>query len=86
LCTLAYNSDRQGQQSTFNTVGENIAATYYHTALDYMTLVQLWYDEGSSYNYREGPCNSVDVCGTCSGYTCRHYTQVVIWLEFICLL
>ena len=63
-CIFQHNSNRISQQSTFSTVGENLAAT--NGTVDYETLVLNWYNENANYNYNDNSCSSV----------CGHYTQV----------
>ena len=65
-----HNADRVSQQSTFNSVGENLAVTT--GSANYTRLVMNWYDENQDYDYAANSCASGQVCG--------HYTQVVISL------
>ncbi len=68
-CVFEHNGERVSQQSTFSTVGENVALDAGGGAPDtnlYITLVTAWYDEAVDYDYSTNSCS--DVCG--------HYTQV----------
>ena len=64
-CVFEHNSDRQSQQSTFDSVGENLAAGT--GAADFPGFVQAWYDEVADYNFERNNCSRV----------CGHYTQVL---------
>ena len=71
-CIFQHNSNRISQQSTFSSVGENLAAT--SGILDYKAQVLNWYKENANYNYTDNSCSS----------GCGHYTQVhnhLYWLE-----
>ena len=65
-CMFEHNADRVSQQSTFSSVGENIAATT--ASANYTDLVKNWYDENQDYDYSSNSCAQGRVCG--------HYTQV----------
>ena len=62
-----HNAHRVFQQSTFSSVGENLAAT--SGTVDYKALVLDWYKENVNYNYDSNSCNGA----------CGHYTQVYIY-------
>ena len=63
-CVFEHNADRVSQQSTFTSVGENLAAT---TGLaNYTSWVMNWYDENQDYDFSSNTCTQV----------CVHYTQV----------
>ena len=63
-CVFEHNADRVSQQSTFTSVGENLAAM---TGLaNYTRLVMNWYDENQDYDFSSNTCTRV----------CGHYTQV----------
>ena len=65
-CVFDHNADRVSEQSTFTSVGENLAAT---TGLaNYTGLVMNWYDENQDYDFSSNTCAQEQVCG--------HYTQV----------
>ena len=65
-CVFEHNANRVSQQSTFTSVGENLAAT---TGLaNYTGLIRNWYDENQYYDYSLNSCAQGQVCG--------HYTQV----------
>lgn len=64
-CVFAHNSGRNGEQDTFDYVGENLyAATGDFSAEG---SVQSWYDEQEDFTYSSNSCSAV----------CGHYTQVV---------
>ena len=63
-----HNGNRVSQQSTFTSVGENLAAG--SGAADFPGFVQNWYDEVGDYNLNSNSCNPGAVCG--------HYTQVCV--------
>ena len=65
-CIFQHNADRVSQQSTFSSVGENLAATT--GTVDYKQLINLWYDENTNYDYSSNTCSR--------GRSCGHYTQV----------
>ncbi len=67
-CVFEHNPNRVSQQNTFQSVGENLAAST--GAADFPGFVQNWYDEVQDYNFETNLCNSNAVCG--------HYTQVMI--------
>ena len=64
-CVFDHNNDRVSQQSTFSSVGENLAVTSQSSA-NYTRLVELWNNEVADYNYEGNNCTAV----------CGHYTQV----------
>ncbi len=66
MCLFAHNSNRVNQQSTFVNVGENIALSENLVSVDYVGLIQAWYDEVADYSYVTNTCSAV----------CGHYTQV----------
>lgn len=66
-CVFEHNDNRGSQQSTFRSVGENLAATTAPSA-NYTDLVRNWYDETQDYDYSSNSCAQGRVCG--------HYTQV----------
>ena len=61
-----HNADRVSQQSTFRSIGENLATT--SGTVDYKALVLDWYKENVNYNYDSNSCHGA----------CGHYTQVYI--------
>ena len=63
-CIFQHNADRASQQSTFRSVGENLAAT--SGTVNYKALVLDWYNENTDYDYSSNSCSVV----------CGHYTQV----------
>ena len=65
-CVFAHNAARVSQQSTFTSVGENLAATTSST--NYTRLVMNWYNEVQDYDFSSNTCAQGRVCG--------HYTQV----------
>lgn len=65
-CVFQHNQNSVVQQSTYTSVGENLAAG--SGPADYIGFVQNWYNEVSYYDYDTNSCNSGQVCG--------HYTQV----------
>lgn len=69
-CTLEQNDNRVSQQSSFESVGENFAATSLAnvTASEYVAFVTAWYNENADYNYEANTCTAV----------CEHYTQVMV--------
>ena len=68
MCIYGHNSDRHDQSTTFEFVGENLALTT-AGAVDYVSLVQAWYDEVNDYTYSTMEC--------APGKACGHYTQVL---------
>ena len=70
MCIYGHNPDRHGQSTTFEIVGENLALTT-ASAVDYVSLVQAWYDEVNDYTYSTMEC--------APGKACGHYTQVCIF-------
>ena len=65
-CIFAHNSDRDSQQSTFTSVGENLFAV--SGAANYTSAVLNWYNEVQYYTYSSNSCTQ----------DCGHYTQVRI--------
>ena len=65
-CVFENNTDRVTQQSTFSSVGENLAAG--SGPADFTGFVQCWYDEVQDYNFSSNSCAANE--------TCDHYTQV----------
>jgi hypothetical protein len=63
-CVFEHNDNRVSQQSTFSSVGENLAATT--GSANYTRLVRNWYDENQDYDFSSRSCANV----------CGHYTQV----------
>ena len=68
MCIYGHNPDRHDQSTTFEFVGENLALTT-AGAVDYVSLVQAWYDEVNDYTYSTMEC--------APGKACGHYTQVL---------
>ena len=69
-CVFEHNKHRVSQQSTFTSVGENLAAGTADPA-DFPGFVQNWHDEVQDYNFKANSCSGV----------CDHYTQVSV-LDF----
>ncbi len=69
LCVFEHNNNRQSQQNTFSSVGENLAAATGTGSDDFPGFVQRWYDEVQDYNFETNSCNANAV---------GHYTQVMI--------
>ena len=67
-CTFRRSLDRQRQQSTFSTIGQNTAIGYANT---YEGAIYRWYDEATKYCNRYS-FNRVPV----PWGRCEHYTQV----------
>ena len=67
MCIFEHNGDRVSQQSTFQTVGENLAASINtNNAAQYVDFITSWYNEVADYDYEANSCTSV----------CGDYTQV----------
>ena len=61
-CTYEENVDRVSQQSTFTSVGENLAFTN-DTIVNYTQLVEeTWYNEVANYDFDNDQCANGTVC------------------------
>ena len=66
-CAFRVNANRVNLQSTFSSVGENIAVNVLPSILlNYTSMVKQWNDEVEDYNYVGNSCTSP---GECSRYT-----------------
>ena len=79
-CEYAENEDRGSQSTSFDYIGESLAATASYT-VNYTQLIgQLWYGEKRFYSYYAAAClNENGEVEDDGGYeTCGRYTQVSI--------
>ena len=86
-CAYMENEDRNTQSTSFDYVGESLAATVSYT-VNYTQLIgQLWYGEKRYFNYYAAAC--IDEDGNLDedgGFeTCGRYTQVHAQMSFKCL-
>ena len=79
-CEYAENEDRNTQSTSYDYIGESLAATISYT-VNYTQLIgQLWYAEKRFYSYYVAACLNEDgEVEDDGGYeTCGRYTQVSI--------
>ena len=79
-CAYEENEDRNSQSTTFDYIGESLAATASYT-VNYTQLIgQLWYGEKRFYNYYSAACIDEDGNVNENGEyeTCGRYTQVCV--------
>ena len=60
------------RSSTFNSIGRNFYIQSESATVNYSAIVDTWFKESLGYNYEEN---------SCTGSSCRNYTQVSQWFK-----